>query len=442
MTNMALFSVFGLLFGGQLEAWGLETTGVAVISSTMTSVQNFSGLLVGPLVKRLGARAVSLMGGLLTSCGMSLSYFATDPWHIFLTWGFLVGLGVGLLVPATFLNISAWFSTRRSQAVGISLAGTGLGQIALPHLVRVLLEEYGFHGCVLIIGALALHSIPGCLLFRKPRLIRDPVEASESQPLKPKKDKPLHEPVAAPPPKDAKPAPAVAVLEGAGDRHGGVLAAMKRVALAMDLDLFLNLRFMNLAVGTGLIYTTMTSFSMIFPFFLMETVGMSRAVTATLMSVQSGADLVSRLLLPQVMGGAKCGGHGLPARTVMIVGAVGSAASRSVMAELRGFTELIVMAAVTGMFRGATVLNQNLVIAEHVPAAKLPSAIGLAMVVKGACVLGFGSALGVVRDYSGSYSIFIHSLTALALVTAVSWALESLCCRASRRPDEDADAGR
>ncbi|KAE8746194.1 hypothetical protein FOCC_FOCC007066, partial [Frankliniella occidentalis] len=360
MTNMALFSVFGLLFGGQLEAWGLETTGVAVISSTMTSVQNFSGLLVGPLVKRLGARAVSLMGGLLTSCGMSLSYFATDPWHIFLTWGFLVGLGVGLLVPATFLNISAWFSTRRSQAVGISLAGTGLGQIALPHLVRVLLED-------------------------------DPVEASESQPLKPKKDKPLHEPVAAPPPKDAKPAPAVAVLEGAGDRHGGVLAAMKRVALAMDLDLFLNLRFMNLAVGTGLIYTTMTSFSMIFPFFLMETVGMSRAVTATLMSVQSGADLVSRLLLPQ----------------------------------LRGFTELIVMAAVTGMFRGATVLNQNLVIAEHVPAAKLPSAIGLAMVVKGACVLGFGSALGVVRDYSGSYSIFIHSLTALALVTAVSWALES-----------------
>lgn len=43
MTNMALFSVYGLLFGGQLQQWGLETTGVAFISSTMTSVQNFSG---------------------------------------------------------------------------------------------------------------------------------------------------------------------------------------------------------------------------------------------------------------------------------------------------------------------------------------------------------------------------------------------------------------
>lgn len=64
------------------------------------------------------------------------------------------------------------------------------------------------------------------------------------------------------------------------------------------------------------------------------------------------------------------------------------------MAELSGFTELLVMSAVTGLFRGATVLNQNLVVAEHVPASKLPSAIGMAMVVKGACVLGIGSALG------------------------------------------------
>lgn len=43
MTNQALFSVFSLLFGGQLEAWGLATTGVAVISSTMNTVLNFSG---------------------------------------------------------------------------------------------------------------------------------------------------------------------------------------------------------------------------------------------------------------------------------------------------------------------------------------------------------------------------------------------------------------
>lgn len=99
------------------------------------------------------------------------------------------------------------------------------------------------------------------------------------------------------------------------------------------------------------IYTTMTSFSMIFPFFLMESVGMSASSTATCMSVQSVADLVSRLLLPQVMSRRLCGsprgtpsgpppgggedgggisrGAGLAARTVMLIGALGSAASRS-----------------------------------------------------------------------------------------------------------------
>lgn len=90
MTNMALFSVFSLMYGGQLKAWGLETTGISVINSTMNFVQNFSGLVVGPLVKRLGSKAVSLGGGALLASGMMLSYFATDPWHIFITWGFLV----------------------------------------------------------------------------------------------------------------------------------------------------------------------------------------------------------------------------------------------------------------------------------------------------------------------------------------------------------------
>lgn len=69
----------------------------------------------------------------------------------------------------------------------------------------------------------------------------------------------------------------------------------------------------------------------------------------------------------------------------------------AVMAELTGYPEMLVMSAVTGLFRGATVLNQNLVVAEHVPANKLPSAIGMTMAVKGACVLGIGSALGECR---------------------------------------------
>lgn len=75
-------------------------------------------------------------------------------------------------MPSTFLNINSYFTTRRSQAVGVALAGTGLGQILMPHLVRLLLETYSFHGTVLIMGAISLHALPGCLLYRKPVLRR------------------------------------------------------------------------------------------------------------------------------------------------------------------------------------------------------------------------------------------------------------------------------
>ena len=46
---------------------------------------------MGSLIKLLGSKAVSLMGGALVATGMMLSFFASEPWHIFVTWGFLVG---------------------------------------------------------------------------------------------------------------------------------------------------------------------------------------------------------------------------------------------------------------------------------------------------------------------------------------------------------------
>lgn len=76
------------------------------------------------------------------------------------------GMGVGLATSAAFVALNHYFKKKRGQAVGLSMAGTALGMLILPQLVRILLETYGFRGAVLILSGLALHAAFGSTLLQ------------------------------------------------------------------------------------------------------------------------------------------------------------------------------------------------------------------------------------------------------------------------------------
>lgn len=67
---------------------------------------------------------------------------------------------------AAFVALNHYFAKKRGQAVGLSMAGTALGMLIMPQLVRYLLEEFSFRGAVLIIAGLALHSAVGSFLLQ------------------------------------------------------------------------------------------------------------------------------------------------------------------------------------------------------------------------------------------------------------------------------------
>lgn len=73
---------------------------------------------------------------------------------------------MGLATSAAFVALNHYFSKKRGQAVGLSMAGTALGMLIMPQLVRVLLEEYGFQGALLLLSGLALHSLVGSTLLQ------------------------------------------------------------------------------------------------------------------------------------------------------------------------------------------------------------------------------------------------------------------------------------
>lgn len=73
MVNQSLLSLFGLVFGEELEAMGHGTVGVALVMNINSMVTNFSGLITGPVLKRYTARQVTMVGVAFTGAGMIIS---------------------------------------------------------------------------------------------------------------------------------------------------------------------------------------------------------------------------------------------------------------------------------------------------------------------------------------------------------------------------------
>lgn len=117
-----------------------------------------------------------------------------SPHHLTKTVSLLIlGIGVGLATSAAFVALNHYFKNKRGQAVGLSMAGTALGMLILPQLVRILLESYGFRGAVLILSGLALHAALGSTLLQPVKWhLKDEKIDVEMQPYTPYMD-PLKE---------------------------------------------------------------------------------------------------------------------------------------------------------------------------------------------------------------------------------------------------------
>ncbi|XP_066146996.1 monocarboxylate transporter 5 isoform X1 [Euwallacea fornicatus] len=157
---------FGLLFGDLLSNLGVETTGAAVIMSTLDALINFSGLFVGPLIRTFSYRKVSLAGSILVASGLIMTSWASSMAHIIVTYSIINGLGVGLTASATFVALNNYFLKRRGQAIGYSLAGTAFGMMLMPQAVTLLLDEFGFRGAIFLLGGFALNSLVGSILLQ------------------------------------------------------------------------------------------------------------------------------------------------------------------------------------------------------------------------------------------------------------------------------------
>ena len=89
-----------------------------------------SFLLAGFLQNRFGPRAIAAFGGLMFSSGLFLASWTTSLTMLYVTWGLMVGIGLGFGYLPPISVGSKWFPHQRGLvnglAIGIFAAGSGL----------------------------------------------------------------------------------------------------------------------------------------------------------------------------------------------------------------------------------------------------------------------------------------------------------------------------
>jgi MFS family permease len=125
--------------------------------------------VLGRLMDRVGPRSVMELGVALMAAGLFLAPLTTQPWHLYMTVGVLVGGGsVCMGYSGQSLFLPNWFVRRRGLATGIAFAGVGVGSITLLPWVQVVIEGAGWRTACWSMGLLVVLVLaPINLLLRK-----------------------------------------------------------------------------------------------------------------------------------------------------------------------------------------------------------------------------------------------------------------------------------
>ena len=119
------------------------------------------GLVTGPVIGSIAQNAGLRMVGIVGLIGHSLAYvllsFNTGSLTIwYLSWALLAILGAGSLPIVWTGVLNNWFAKHRGKAIGITMAGTGVGAFLLPPLVEYLISNHGWRTAYRGIGIGAL----------------------------------------------------------------------------------------------------------------------------------------------------------------------------------------------------------------------------------------------------------------------------------------------
>ncbi len=142
-----------------MDHYGWEKTAVSFISAVNLFAFTAGIFLGGVIVDRRGPRLVNMISGVLFFVGLFLSSVLpkSAPWLIYITYGVLGGVGVGLAYAGATNCLQKWFPTRRGFASAIATCAFGTSIVVCVPIAKAFLGRgvpFAFRMLGIILGAI------------------------------------------------------------------------------------------------------------------------------------------------------------------------------------------------------------------------------------------------------------------------------------------------
>ena len=178
-----IIGVVAMLFAGILYAWSILKAPLAAefgwkaseLALNFTLAMSFfciGGLLGAQLSKRAGHRIALAVAGGLSALGFALTALlpVTSVVILYLNYGVLAGLGIGIAYNVVIATVNAWFPDKKGLCSGCLMMGFGASALVLGNVADSLFKStLGWRFTYVLLGAaICLVLVLAGFLLRKP----------------------------------------------------------------------------------------------------------------------------------------------------------------------------------------------------------------------------------------------------------------------------------
>jgi MFS family permease len=170
----AMFAAFGIAYsyGAFLEELRADFGAGRALASvffSLTALLYFGlGSVSGAALDRYGPRRVLLAGSVAFGVGLLVTARAGSLPVALAAYGLGVGIGVACAYVPMVALVGGWFEQRRTLALGVAVAGIGLGTLTVPPATAALIEASGWRTAYLVHGLAGAAVLAICALLVAP----------------------------------------------------------------------------------------------------------------------------------------------------------------------------------------------------------------------------------------------------------------------------------
>lgn len=142
----------GILIAPLEREFGWSNAEISQALAVRLVVFGLMGPFAAAFMNHFGVRRVVAVALVIIAAGVAGSLVMTEPWHLLVLWGVVVGIGTGMTALVLGATVATrWFSARRGFVVGLMTASNATGQLLFLPLLAALADNIGWRAAMALV---------------------------------------------------------------------------------------------------------------------------------------------------------------------------------------------------------------------------------------------------------------------------------------------------